>query len=211
MTEALRVLGTDRLYLVGQIAALGAMPADSARAVFDPLLRSESAPPAGLIFGLPWWARVKNLAALDRALARGERQRTRGPIAAYLVAAAGAWRTLAAGDSAAALTAFMALPELPNFEGIGDWERYIVIRLLNDRGRFQEALGRLDREIPSTAFPWDVVLLQERARAYEGLGRGREAARSYGRVADLWARGDPALQPTVAAARAAAQRLGRGR
>jgi serine/threonine-protein kinase len=210
MAEAVRVLGTDRLYLVGQIAALGGMPADSARAVFDPLLRAESAPLSGLIFGLPWWAKAKDLTTLEQAHALGERQKARGPAAAYLAAAAGAWRTLAADDSAAALAAFMALPDLPNFEGIGDWERYMVIRLLNDRGRFHEALGRLDREIPSTAFPWDVVLLLERARAYEGLGRGREAARSYGRVADLWARGDPPLQPIVAAARAAAARLAGG-
>jgi hypothetical protein len=43
MAEALQVLGTNRLYLVGQIAALGAMPRDSARAVFDPLLRADPA------------------------------------------------------------------------------------------------------------------------------------------------------------------------
>jgi hypothetical protein len=101
----------------------------------------------------------------------------------------------------------MALPDLPNFEGIGDWERYTVIRLLNDRGRYAEALTGLDREIPSTAFPWDVVLQLERARAAEGLGRRADAARAYARVADLWARGDPALQPIVRAARAAAARL----
>jgi eukaryotic-like serine/threonine-protein kinase len=207
MAEALRVLGTDRLYLLGQIAALGAMPADSAGAVFDPLLRAVPAPLAGLVFALPWWAKQKNLPALDRARGIGERQAERVPTARFLAAAAAAWRTLAAGDSAAALTAFLALPDLPNFEGIGDWERYTAIRLLNDRGRFQEALIRLDREIPSTAFPWDVVLLLERARAEEGLGHRSRAARTYARVADLWARADPFLQPTVAAARAASARL----
>jgi serine/threonine-protein kinase len=207
MTEALGVLGTDRLYLVGQIAALGAMPPDSARRVFDPLLHAEPVPLAGLIFGLPWWTRMRDLAALDRARELGERRARREPTAHYLVAAAGAWRALAAGDSAAALGAFLALPDLPNFEGIGDWERYTAIRLLDDSRRYQEALGRLDREIPSTAFPWDVVLLLERARAEAGLGHGARAAALYARVGDLWDRGDPAVQPIVAAARAAATRL----
>ncbi len=212
MAEAVSVLGTDRLYLVGQIAALGAMPRDSAKAVFDPLLRADPVPLMGLVFGLPWWARDRDTAALDRARELGERQAERIPTARFLAEAALAWRTLAAGDSVGALTRFLQLPDLPNFDGIGDWERYTAIHLLNDGGRFREALSRLDREIPSTPFPWDVVLLLERARAEEGLGHGGRAAGMYARVAELWARGDPAVQPTVATARAAATRLrGTGR
>jgi hypothetical protein len=207
MGEALQVLGTDRLYLVGQIAALGAMSGDSARAVFDPLLRAEPVPLAGVIFGLPWWAREGDTASLARARGLGERRAARIPTARFLAAAAEAWGRLAAGDSIGALGRFLALPDLPNFDGIGDWERYESIRLLNDAHRYREARARLDQEIPSTAFPWDVVLLLERARADEGLGRTDEAAASYAKVADLWARGDPALQPIVAAARAAAVRL----
>jgi hypothetical protein len=208
MAEALGVVGTNRLYLVGQIAALGAMPRDSARAVFGPLLRAEPVPLAGLVFALPWWARERDTVALDRARELGEREANQVPTARFLAAAALAWRTLAAGDSAGALARFLQLPDLPNYDGIGDWERYAAIRLLNDAGRFAEARTRLDREIPSTAFPWDVVLMLERARAAEGMGQGRAAAVLYARVADLWARGDPALQPIVTAARAAARRLG---
>jgi len=85
----------------------------------------------------------------------------------------------------------------------------MAIRLLNDARRFHEARTRLDREIPSTAFPWDVVLLLERARATEGLGQPDVAAEMYTRVADVWASGDPALQPIVSAARAASLRLRR--
>ena len=80
--------------------------------------------------------------------------------------------------------------------GVGTYIRNVI-----------RTLTRLDREIPSTPFPWDVVLLRERARAEEGLGHGARAAALYARVADLWASGDPALQPEVAAARAAAARL----
>ena len=129
------------------------------------------------------------------------------PAARFLAEAARAWRALALGDSAAALAQFLQLPDLPNNEGIGDWERYTTARLLNDAHRYREALNRLNREIPSTAFPWDVVLLLERARANEGLGQSEAAAGMYTRVAELWARGDSGLQPIVSAARAAALRL----
>jgi hypothetical protein len=205
MTEALRVLGTDRLYLVSQIAVLGAMPRERAAAVFDPLLRAE--PGAGLVFALPWWARERDTTALSRAIALGDREAGRAPSARFVAEAGRAWRALALGDSAAALTRFLQLADFPNEEGVGDWERYTAIRLLNDAHRFDEALTRLDREIPSTPFPWDIVLLLERARANEGLGQSEAAAGMYARVADLWARGDPALEPIVSAARAAASRL----
>jgi eukaryotic-like serine/threonine-protein kinase len=207
MAEALRVLGTDRLYLVSQIAVLGAMPRDRAAAVFDPLLHADSEQRRELVFALPWWARERDTTALNRAIALGDRGAGRAPSARFVAEAGRAWRTLATGDSAAALIRFLQLPDFPNEEGIGDWERYTAIRLLNDARRFDEGLIRLDREIPSTAFPWDVVLLLERARATEGLGQSEAAAGMYTRVADLWARGDPALQPVVSAARAAALRL----
>jgi hypothetical protein len=207
MAEALRVLGTDRLYLVSQIAVLGAMPRDRAAAVFDPLLHADSAQRRELVFALPWWARERDTTALNRAVALGDRGAGRAPSARFVAEAGRAWRTLAIGDSAAALIRFLQLPDFPNEEGIGDWERYTAIRLLNDARRFDEALTRLDREIPSTPFPWDVVLLLERARANDGLGQTEAAADMYTRVADLWARGDPALQPIVSAARAAALRL----
>jgi tetratricopeptide (TPR) repeat protein len=208
MAEALSVLGTDRLYLVSQIAALGAMPHDSAANVFNPLLDAEPVPREDLVFALPWWAREHDTTALGRAIELGDREAGPVPTARFLAEAARAWRALALGDSAAAFAQFLRLPDLPNNEGIGDWERYMAVRLLNDAHRYREALNRLDREIPSTPFPWDVVLLLERARANEGLGQSEAAAGMYTRVADLWARGDPALQPIVSSARAAASRLG---
>jgi serine/threonine-protein kinase len=206
MAEALSILGTDRLYLVSQIAVLGAMPRDRAARIFAQLLRADPALPPELVFGLPWWAKERDTTALARAIELGERDAARSAAAQYLAEAARAWRALALGDSAAALTRFLQLPDFPNYHGIGDWERYTAIRLLNDARRFDEALLRLDREVSSTAFPWDVVLLLERARTAEGLGRPA-AAELYARVADLWFRGDAALQPIVSEARAAAQRL----
>jgi len=209
MAEALSLLGTDRLYLVSQIAVLGAMPRAAAAEVFDPLLGGQAEPRPELVFALPWWARERDTTALARAIALGDRDAARLPSARFVAEAGRAWRALALGDSTTALSRFLLLPDFPNEEGIGDWERYTAIRLLNDAHRYNEALTRLDREIPSTPFPWDVVLLLERARATEGLGQAEAAAALYTRVADLWARSDPALQPTVAGARAAAARLRR--
>ncbi len=209
MAEAVSLLGTDRLYLVSQIAVLGAMPRERAAAIFDPLLRFEAAQRRELVFALPWWARERDTVRLHQAIAIGDREASRAPRPRFVAEAGRAWLALALGDSAAALTRFLQLPDFPNEEGIGDWERYTTIRLLNDARRFEEARTRLDREIPSTAFPWDVVLLLERARSSEGLGQAEKAAGIYTRVADLWTRGDPALQPVVAAARAAAARLRR--
>jgi serine/threonine-protein kinase len=208
LTEALSILEPDRIYyLVGQIAALGAMPRDSAAAVFGGLLTAQPAPHPELVFALPWWAKVRDTTALHRAIALGDRAASRSPSAQFLAESARAWLSLALGDSAMALTRFLQLPDLPNKQGIGDWEHYTVIRLLNDAHRYGEALTRLDREIPSTPFPWDVVVLLERARATEGLGQTDRAVAAYTRVADVWARADSVLQPTVSAARAAAERL----
>jgi eukaryotic-like serine/threonine-protein kinase len=206
MAEALSVLGTDRLYLVSQIAVLGAMPSDRAAAIFNQLLLAEPARPRELVFALPWWARERDTTALTRAIALGDREAEGAPVARFLAEAARAWRTLALGDSVAALTQFLQLPDFPSYSGIGDWERYMAIRLLNDARRFDEALTRLDREVPSTPFPWDVVLLLERARTTEGLGQPDLAAELYTRVANLWFHGDSALQPIVSAARTAALR-----
>ena len=113
MAEALSVLGTDRLYLVSQIAALGAMPRDSAATVFNPLLHAEPVRPGDLVFALPWWAREHDTTALGRAIELGDREAGRMPTARFLGEAARAWRALASRDSAAALTRFLQLPDCP--------------------------------------------------------------------------------------------------
>ncbi len=202
---AYEVLGTDRLYLVSQIAALGGMPRDSSVAIFGRLLTSRPAPAPDLIFALPWWLRVRDTASITRAIRQAEREAS--PRSRFLATAARAYQHLAQGDSAQALQLFLRLPDFVNQEGIGDWERYLTVRLLNDRGRFAEALVRLDRETPSTAFPWDVVMLFERGRAQEGMGRKQLAADAFSRVAALWAKADSVLQPTVETARSAARKL----
>jgi eukaryotic-like serine/threonine-protein kinase len=207
MAEALEVLGTDRLDVVSQIAAVGGMPRDQAKAVFDRLLLASPPLPAEVVFALRWWARERDTSALSRAIAVAAHETGQVPEALFLSEAARAWRSLAIGDSAAALRQFLQLPYTPNEQGIGYWEQYMVVRLLNDSRRYREALTWCDRQIPTTPLPWDVVLLFERARATEGLGQAEAAAALYTRVADIWRHGDPVVQPVVAAARAAAVRL----
>jgi hypothetical protein len=158
---------------------------------------------------MPWWLRQGDTASITRAIPQAERDRS--PRGRFLEAAGRAYLALARGDTTQALQRFLVLPQLVSFDGTGDWERYLAVRLLNDRHRFAEALARLDREVPGTSFPADVVILFERGRAQEGLGQKAIAARAFARVAELWARGDSALQPMVAAAREAVARLGGGR
>ena len=210
MAEALRVLGTDRLYLVSQIAVLGAMPRDqrerrcsTAASLPSPRRRRSWSSPCR---GGPGSG---DTTALSRAIALGDHGSGAGPEARFLAEAARAWRTLALGDSAAALSQFLQLTDFPNDYGIGDWERYMVIRLLNDARRFHEALTRLDRRGPEHA-----VSLGRRAAAGTGSRHGgARAGRGGGGSVHPGRRsvghGDPALQPIVSAARAAALRLRR--
>jgi serine/threonine-protein kinase len=199
------ILGTDRIYLVSQMAALGGIPRDSAAAIFGRLLAVRPAPARDLVFALPWWAAERDTLSLHRALAQAEAATSSR--ARFFAGATRAYLHLARGDSTRALETFLQLPESVSMDGTGDWERYLAIRLLNDHRRFAEARARLDREIPTTPFPWDVVMLFERGRTHEGLGQHGLAQLAYARVAALWTNADPPLRPIVEAAKAAAQRL----
>ena len=58
-----------------------------------------------------------------------------------------------------------------------------------------------------SVFPSEVMWTLLRARVAERLGRGTEAAQTYGWVAGIGRHADPELQPYVAEARAALARL----
>jgi hypothetical protein len=57
--------------------------------------------------------------------------------------------------------------------------------------------------------PFELLFARERGRVAERLGEWREARESYALVVASWARGDPEVQPHVAAARAGLQRVRR--
>ena len=206
-TEAMSILGTDRLYLVSQMAVLGGVPAGTAATVFNAALRGRPPVHEDIAFTLPWFAEVRDTAALKAAIGIGSQDSNDMPAARFVVDAGQAWLALARGDTVEGRRRFLELPDLTNQQGVGDWERYVAIRLLNDAGRHGEALARLDREIQSTPFPWDVVLLLERGRANEGLNQVARAVEAYDRVAAIWLLAEPALQPSVESARTAADRL----
>jgi hypothetical protein len=195
----------DRLF--GDLALLGAMPADTVDRVFRSLLNRTPAwpPPSALSYALPWWATRRDSSALKIAIDRfrahdgpGEKALPRYRVA-HLLAAARAYLALARADTADALHRLEALPIR-----VGRvWpERLTLARLLAARGRAQEAMAVLDAGYPQP-WPWPSRALWalERARVAERLGQRDKAGLWYTYVADVWRHADPELHPARAEAR----------
>ena len=136
-------------------------------------------------------------------------RRTSTPNAAvptYWLGAAEAYLALARRDTAGALARFAALPD-----AIGPiWlERLTQARLLTATGHEREALAVLDREFPVEIVTGSQgIWALERARLAEKLGEREKAKTWYGYVVRVWRHADTDLQPVVAEAREALQRLG---
>jgi len=87
--------------------------------------------------------------------------------------------------------------------------RLTRVQSLERLGRDRDAAVLLD-QLPFAAFwssPSEVLWLLERGRVNERLGDRDPAAQAYAFVADVWRHADPELQPYVAEAKAALQRL----
>jgi serine/threonine-protein kinase len=207
VAEAYRVWEGKRLAVVSQLALLGGVPRDSASELFGRILQAAPWPSPNLVFALPWWSQTGDTISLKQVVTRAGRTPSRTDRSAqYLHNAARAYLALSRADTTTALGLFLDLSHFQNYEAIGDWERYLAIRLLNLRGEHKEALQRIDQEIRSTAFPLDVLVALERGRALESLGRDGASA-AYAEVVNAWAHAELALQPIVAQARAALARL----
>jgi serine/threonine-protein kinase len=202
----------------GLLAPLGGVPPESARAIYGRWLKNPPLrePPRAISYGfnvsvfsaLPWWAAVRDtasLAAFGRAmdtLARSSNASTR-PWLRYGSGSARAYIALVRRDTTEALRRFLALPDTvcPC-----TYDQIVTTQLLAARGRYAEAAAILDRQMPVVAAGlWDL----QRARVLERLGRREEALRAYAYVSELWRHADPELQPYVAEARAALERLSR--
>jgi hypothetical protein len=210
LRDAYRVWDGKRLAVLSQLALLGGVPHDTAAAIFGRLLGTEPWPSPALVFALPWWSQTRDTVSLNRVVTRAETPGHSGsehPTTRYLGEAASAYLALGRADTTTALKLFLSLSHFQNYEAIGDWERYLAIRLLNSKARHREALQRLDQEVRSTALPFDVVVELERGRALEGLGDRDSAAAAYADVSATWAHADSAVQPMVTEARAAFARL----
>jgi hypothetical protein len=165
---------------------------------------------SGRLGALSWWSSRRDTTALRRASAGWEAlARSGGRLkelqlwGRYGVASSQAHLALARGDTAGAVTRFSALPDticpcLP--------DRIVTARLLVTRGQAEQAKGILERTWPVNWDPSAPMVILERARVADQLGRRDEAAALYQYVANLWRNADPELQPYVTEARAWLQR-----
>ena len=84
----------------------------------------------------------------------------------------------------------------------------MTAQLLAVRDTQADASGLLERAWPLFWDPAEGLWWLERGRVAERLGQNDKAIQDYRYVADLWRNADPELQPSVAEARAALNRLG---
>jgi len=205
--EALAAGARDPLFLV-ELAMLGGMTHDSATALFARWVAGDSGTAR---YVLPWWAFQRDTASLAAFVRREQNAPTPGtPLLAgfrqHRVGLAEAFLSLARGDSAGALARFRSLPDSLCTTDC-NIKRLTEGILLATRGD-ASALDRLQPLTGDVVSPLRVVFALERARAAERLARPQVAVESYGLVIDAWSRADAELQPAVAEARRALERLG---
>jgi hypothetical protein len=197
-----------------QLAALGAIPDDSARAVFADWLTHRYG--QGVYLATAWWADHRDTLSLATAVrfyadrARLTPQRTAADSALWRWAqdCAQSYLALARQDTTDALRRFAALRDWP-------WvprayvHRLRYAQLLAARGQDREAAAVLDwvAEVGTAPGPLEVSWVLDRARVNERLGDRDKAARDYSYVIDVWRHADPLLQPFVDEARQAVARL----
>jgi eukaryotic-like serine/threonine-protein kinase len=195
-----------------RLALLGAVPADTAAAVFRrPLEQGLPKGPVALVRVLAWWYAQRDTVSLSRfatragSIARSDSTGTMvNALKHYPGAAAWAYVTLARGDSVAALRAFAALPDsfCAYWESGCRSQKLIEARLLAAVGEDRRATEVLDR--------WaglDPLAILEQARLAERIGNREKAIKSYQFVADVWRHADSELQPYVVESRKGIKRL----
>jgi hypothetical protein len=216
-TTALGVhwLGPTIMY---NMARVGMVPADSARAEFRRILSLAPRTRMTKLYG--WWAADGDTTSIQSYITQfsetqSARPRPPGVIAMLRasVAAGRGYLSLARHDTTAALRQFLTTPD--TLHECENDTRLTAAQLLMAVGRYAEAGQRLERRWPGTSacsngFD-DVIWTLERGRAFERLGRRELAMENYAFVADAWRTADPELQPYVRESRAALERLGRGR
>ena len=196
------------------LAELGAVPDDTARAVFARWLRTDARDPILrtplTVDAMGWWASRRDTASIraaeSAAAARARAGGTQASLAAYEALVAAAHLALARGDSADAIRRFDALPRdgCPLCLSV----QLVHARLLSLRGVDARAREILRRRVTLLPSAFDVLFALERARAAARAGDAEEAAAAYGLVARAWARGDPSLASLVAEARQGVGRVG---
>jgi len=167
--------------------------------------------------GLPWWLARRDTASLARFAARAA-EVSRQPQTPWIALRsrllgnmAGAYLTLARGDSADALRRLTAIPDTlciaDDYASNCFHLRLTESGLLAARGESRRALDLLEVWRWDGGGPQFVLATLERGRLAARLGDREKAAESYGYVAAMWRTADPELQPYVAEAREALARL----
>jgi serine/threonine-protein kinase len=204
--------GLDTTWLYADAALIGAVPPDSAAAVF----RRRLAGPVDqrLVAAFPWWAGRRDTASLKVAATRADSavrlgadptERSRGR---YAAGSAAAYLALARRDTTAALEHLIQLQ--PDGCPGCYLDRLTLAQLLTAQGHDQEAWAIVSADHPSftlSPFPTAVLWVLLRGRVAERLGDRATAVRSYGWVAGMWRKPDAVLQPYAAEARAGLERL----
>jgi len=204
-------------------AFLGAVPAERAAAEIRRCLPDRPGQQVELWatlnwcpMALPWWSSRRDTTALLHFLRAAERTpwAVRSPQDStapnWPVIAARAHIALARRDTSAALEAYRPLTSSTTpwpYQG----DRLIAARLLAGRGKVREAAEILN-EAPTQEGEIgprlsDVLWYLERGRIAEQLGDTSRAIGAHRYVAAVWRHADAELQPFVAEARAAMERL----
>jgi serine/threonine-protein kinase len=207
LLEAHALADSTDVELFAELAMLEAISEDTVALVCRTWLASDNG--SGMYHALPWWAAQQDTASIVKAiqswrtqLSSGSMMPEDGPITGYAIEAAGAYLTLARGDSATALRQFQELPVWP----WGDLyrERLTLGRLLAAAGRHAEAVTVLDQApVPRTnrPRPGEIYWILQRGKSHEALGNTAEALRAYSFVANTWYHADVTLTPLVDEAR----------
>jgi hypothetical protein len=199
--------------MVVELALMGASPPDSMPALLA-RYRQKGLSSRGFLgpeVAFPWWSAKGDSVSLLVVMRRGDslaRAASRAPATVYgqfLGDAARAHLALIRHDTTSAISAFLALPD--TLCNACDFDRLTLARLLLARGRAREAADILDAHLHDRAVPLLGFWTMERARLHEALGARDRAAQEYAQVAAMWQHADASLQPVVARATAARDRL----
>jgi len=202
------------------LALLGAIPNDTAAAVFRSWVGWQNGSRTRVWWALPWWAERHDTAAIVSVGRWAETGLRRPPVPLppiakeflpYVIQSSRAYLALARGDSAGALRIFDVLPDTACY-GECDLDRLVRIKLLAARGRYVDAARRLDATPGltwpgSATSPTRVLWELERGRVHEQLGNRDVARAAYAFVTATWLHADSALQPYVREARTGLTRL----
>jgi len=208
LAEAYKANGNRPSRLFVEIAVLGGIPQATADSVTKDWL-DRGLPQA--FIALPWFAQRGNTQAISVLQNRADSAASVGTDFArrgwrYRAASTRAYQTLLRNDTAAAATAFAALPDTLCIACYMD--RLQAAKLLAAKNKLEEANVLLGQRLNTFITPAEVLIAFERGRVAAKLGKREDAIRAFRLVADAWSTGDQGLQPYVLESKREISRLG---